>query len=186
MDNELSDPQTAVFVFSGRLTTPTFGVSDVLALFGDEAVLDGLGLCTTAPCVGKAAIQREIERQRADNIRFTFISGTARLSADSFTRQIEIRSDSIRAVGVERIVAWHTTQVKGDRISAIHFSLDSNDPQTARFLAAPRVPARPPAAGVGAPAEGGFPVASVAITTLGGLLLAGAALWGRRGRPYQR
>ena len=36
-----------------------------LALYAEDAVIDGGGLCAVAPCVGKAAIQKELERRVA-------------------------------------------------------------------------------------------------------------------------
>ena len=38
-------------------------VAGALALYKDDAVVDGVGLCAVAPCVGKAAIQKELERR---------------------------------------------------------------------------------------------------------------------------
>jgi ketosteroid isomerase-like protein len=37
-----------------------------LALYADDAVMDGGGLCQAASCVGKAAIQKELERRVAN------------------------------------------------------------------------------------------------------------------------
>jgi len=45
-------------------------VSAALALFTDDAVIDSQsGLCTDAPCVGKAAIRKDLERLVADKSR---------------------------------------------------------------------------------------------------------------------
>src|SRR5262252_3200143 len=39
----------------------------LLALCAEDVVIDGGGGCTAAPCVGKAALQKELERRAADN-----------------------------------------------------------------------------------------------------------------------
>src|SRR6266487_112507 len=49
-----------------------------LALYAEDAVIDGGGLCAVAPCVGKAAIQTELERRVADKQHAT-ISQAIRL-----------------------------------------------------------------------------------------------------------
>ena len=46
-------------------------VAGALALYTDDAVVDGAGLCAAAPCVGKAAIQKEFEHQIANKVRAT-------------------------------------------------------------------------------------------------------------------
>jgi hypothetical protein len=43
-------------------------VAAALALYSDEAIVQGGGLCWT-PCVGKAAIQKELARRVAANNR---------------------------------------------------------------------------------------------------------------------
>lgn len=47
-------------------------VAAALALYSDDAVVQNGGLCWT-PCVGKAAIQKELERRVAAKNRFTII-----------------------------------------------------------------------------------------------------------------
>ncbi|MEK7215097.1 MAG: nuclear transport factor 2 family protein, partial [Chloroflexota bacterium] len=73
---ELSDAQTASFANFQRVTQPNAthrialprgDVPGLMATFAPDAVYQGLGLCAARPCVGAAAIQREMERQVADN-----------------------------------------------------------------------------------------------------------------------
>jgi len=49
-------------------------VAAALALYSDDAIVQYGGLCWT-PCVGKAAIQKELERRVAAKNRFTIIGG---------------------------------------------------------------------------------------------------------------
>ena len=46
-------------------------VAGALALYTDDAVVDGAGLCVAAPCVGKAAIQKEFEHRIANKMQAT-------------------------------------------------------------------------------------------------------------------
>ena len=44
-------------------------VAGALALYTDDALVDGAGLCAAAPCVGKAAIQKEFEHRIANKMQ---------------------------------------------------------------------------------------------------------------------
>src|SRR4029450_1260107 len=44
-------------------------VAGALALYTEDAVVDGAGLCVAAPCVGKAAIQKEFEHLITNKVR---------------------------------------------------------------------------------------------------------------------
>ena len=105
-----------------------------LALYADDAVIDGLaGLCAAAPCVGKAAIQKELERRVAAHQHFTILKQY--VSGNVLTYRGEVRSDTIKKAGVERIIAWGIIEMKGDKISSAHAAqAERTDPQTARFL----------------------------------------------------
>ena len=46
-------------------------VAGALALYTDDAVVDGAGLCAAAPCVGKAAIQKELEHRIVNKMQTT-------------------------------------------------------------------------------------------------------------------
>ena len=160
---DLSDPQSALFSnfdrVSGTFAAHVAGiqrgdVTATMAFFTDGAVFEGGPLCSPVPCTGKQAIQKEIEREIADHTRFTPVPGSLRVSGDIRTARYEIRSDSIGAAGVERIIVDFTTEVKGDRITSQRMVLDPNDPQTAAYLAAspgaaPAQPAALPRTGTG-------------------------------------
>ena len=107
-------------------------LAGALALYTDDAVIDGPGLCAAAPCVGKAAIQKELERRVAAKGRATTISDC--VSGNVLTSRFEVRSDQIREAGVERIVVWEIIEIRGDKISSVRGLSERTDPQTARFL----------------------------------------------------
>jgi len=134
-----SDPQTAAFLyhqtfaaFDGAPPGPTAG--RLMTVYTDDAVLEGFGLCQATACIGTAAIQREIERRVADHYREAVIQGSGFEASNTYSIRLEIRADSIRAAGAERIIA-STTMTVADRISSIRFALDTTDPQTNVYLA---------------------------------------------------
>ena len=117
-------------------------VAGALAMYADDAVIDRVGLCEAAPCIGKAAIQKELERmvgaKEHDTILKTYVSGNI------VTYRLEVRNDATQKAGVERIITWGIYEMKGDKISSVHLGIpERTDPQTARFLEWQR--AQPPA-----------------------------------------
>jgi hypothetical protein len=107
-------------------------VAGALALYADDAVIDGGGLCTVAPCIGKAAIQKELERRVANKQQATILK--TYVSGNVVTGRFEVRNDRVKQAGVERIIAWTITEVKGDKIAYTRGGiLDRSDPQTARY-----------------------------------------------------
>lgn len=162
-EQDLSDPQTIVWSnflrVSGAIATrwqllQRGDVAGVMALFTDDAVYAGWGLCAAAPCVGKATIQRQMEREVADNTRFISISGSARVVGEDFSNQVEIRSDSIKAAGAERVIAAQTAKVSGGKFLSLRYTLGTTDEQTAVFLAAQPL---------GLPRTGGQPLSAAAL-----------------------
>jgi DNA-binding beta-propeller fold protein YncE len=106
-----------------------------MAALSEDAVVEGYGLCAAAPCAGKAAIQKGVEQQVADKTKTTTIGVTARVTGNTFTARFELRSDSIKAAGVERIIVAATVETKGDKASLIRWVLDNTDAQTAKYRA---------------------------------------------------
>jgi ketosteroid isomerase-like protein len=104
-----------------------------LALYTDDAVIDGTGLCAREPCVGKAAIQKELERRVAEKIAATGLSYY--VSGPVVTTRFEVSSDLIKNAGVERMIGWDIFEMKGDKIGAARGNVwERTDPQTARYL----------------------------------------------------
>ena len=183
---DLSDEQSAIFnnfqrinLLSGAFSISVTGrnLPAAMALLEEDVVLEGWAPCHTAPCVGKEAAQRAVEQWIADEFQAIVVAGTQRVSGDTLTATLQLRSQSIRAAGFESLLARTTRTVNaaGNRWRAIRFALDASDPRTAAFLAQQaetgggpgQAPAQLPRAGTGGlQSEGSFPWALV----LGGLV----------------
>ncbi len=129
-------------------------VAGTMALFTDDVVFSGGVLCQTTPCIGKAAVQNEIQFEVADH--FVITRTRVQVIGTTVTGHIEVQGDIITQAGVRRIALDFTDDTRGDKISAIHLVIDLSDPQTAQFVRsfAP-APAAPPSAGTSGPAPGG-------------------------------
>jgi hypothetical protein len=110
-------------------------VPAAVALFTDDAVIDTeSGLCASAPCVGKAAIEKDFERYVADKSRRVTSLGTF-ISGNVVVTHFEARSAQIKKAGVDRIILWGIREMKGDKIASSRCCLpDRTDSQTARFI----------------------------------------------------
>ena len=110
-------------------------VPAAVALFTDDAVIDTeSGLCASAPCVGKGAIQKDFERYVADKSRRVTSLGTF-VAGNVVVTHFEARSATIQKAGVDRIILWGIREMKGDKIASSRCCLpDRTDSQTARFL----------------------------------------------------
>jgi len=110
-------------------------VAAALALFTEDAVIDSeSGLCAKAPCVGKAAVQKDLERFVNDKSRHvtplnTYVSGNVLVT------RFEARSAMIQKSGADRIILWGIREMRGDKIASVRCCMpERTDPQTARFL----------------------------------------------------
>jgi len=125
-------------------------VDGALAMFTDDAVMSGRGLCTPNPCVGKAAIRPEIVR--AAGTRATVVQQG--WDGDKLLFRSELRSDQIRSFGVERVRADHVVEFRDGKISAFRFTWDMSDPQTTTLLKLVAERQAAAQASVGAPRTG--------------------------------
>ena len=82
-----------------------------LALYRDDAILQYCGLCWT-PCVGKAAIQKEIERRVAAKNEWKIIGKY--VSGNVAVVQTELKIGFIEDTGVDHVVVWCIYEVTGD------------------------------------------------------------------------
>lgn len=178
-DFDASDPETATFLNFSRVARVTAAFSDLrsrgdlqgaVARFADDAVFEGWGLCAVNPCAGKAAIEAEIAREIRDNFRGSTVPGTNRVSGDIQTFRSEVRSDSIRAAGIERVLVSATAEVRGERITRLRYELDPSDAQTAVFLQSPR--GFPLTGSGGLADQRGLLLEEAAMIALSGLLVA--------------
>jgi hypothetical protein len=106
-------------------------VAAALALYSEDAIVQYGGLCWT-PCVGKAAIQKELERRVEAKNRWTIIGKY--VSGNVAVVQTELRIGFIEQSGVERVVVWCIYETKGDKIAVVTLAGQRTDPQTARFI----------------------------------------------------
>ena len=115
-----------------ELTAESRGdVAAALALYSDDAIVQYGGLCWT-PCVGKAAIQKELERRVAAQNQWTIIGKY--VSGNVAAVQTELRIGYIEKSGVDRVIVWTLYEVKGDKIAVVTLAGQRTDPQTARFI----------------------------------------------------
>ena len=115
-------------------------VAAALALYSDDAMIQYGGLCWT-PCVGKAAIQKELERRVEARNRWKIIGKY--VSGNVAVVQTELQIGFIEESGVDRVVVWTIYETKGDKIAVATLVGQRTDPQTARFIEWSR--AQPPA-----------------------------------------
>jgi hypothetical protein len=115
-------------------------VAAALALYSDDALIQYGGLCWT-PCVGKAAIQKELERRVEARNRWKIIGKY--VSGHVVVVQTELQIGFIEASGIDRVVVWTIYETKGDKIAVATLVDQRTDPQTARFIEWSR--AQPPA-----------------------------------------
>jgi ketosteroid isomerase-like protein len=110
-------------------------VSAALGLFTEDAVIDAeSGLCAKAPCVGKTAIQKDLERFVADKSRRVTVLNTYG-SGNVLVTRFEARSATIQKAGVERIILWGIREMQGDKIASYRCCMpERTDSQTAHFL----------------------------------------------------
>jgi hypothetical protein len=106
-------------------------VTAALALYSDDAIVQYGGLCWT-PRVGKAAIQKELERRVAAKNQWTIIGKY--VSGNVAAVQTELRIGYIEKSGVDRVIVWTLYEVKGDKIAVVTLAGQRTDPQTARFI----------------------------------------------------
>ena len=169
-------------------------VDAALALFTDDATIvsDVAGsLCPPpAGCVGKAAIQREVERRVASGAQVAIPQ--ARVTGDTAIAQVEIRNPVTQRAGIDRAVLVNTIVERGGKIASVRAFLDTTDPQTASALAALRgqaaaAPGQGPQGPSILPQSGGItsPWELLAVGGLALALLGGALRMGRPGRTQQ-
>jgi ketosteroid isomerase-like protein len=109
-------------------------LAGAVAMWTDDALIDNPITCAEAPCVGKAGVQKDMERRiNAKNRPKTlkhYVSGNL------LTTRTELRSNLTEKAGVDRIILWLIYEVKGEKIAWERGPLyERNDAQTAKYLA---------------------------------------------------
>ena len=110
-------------------------VDAALALFTDDAVIDSQsGACTDKPCVGKAAIRKDLERLATDKTRRVTPLNTY-TDGNVLVTRFEARSAIIQGAGFDRIVLWGIREMRDGKIAALRCCLpERTDAQTAHFV----------------------------------------------------
>jgi hypothetical protein len=106
-------------------------VATALALYADDAIIQNGGLCWTA-CVGKAAIQAELERRVGAKNRFKIVGKY--VSGNVAVVKTELKIGYIEASGVDRVIVWNIYEVKDGKVAVATLVGERTDPQTARFI----------------------------------------------------
>jgi hypothetical protein len=106
-------------------------VAGALTLYSDDAIVQYGGLCWT-PCVGKAAIQQELERRVTAKNEWKVIGKY--VSGNVAVVQTELKIGYIESSGVDRVVVWNIYEVKGDKIAVATLVGQRTDPRTAQFI----------------------------------------------------
>jgi len=107
-------------------------VAAVMALFADDAVYVAMPLCIQA-CVGKPAIQKDIERGIGDHNQLHLID--VQTNGNVATSHTDWRSDATRRAGVDRRIVIETVEERGSKIGSYSKKDDVSDPETAKFQA---------------------------------------------------
>lgn len=84
----------------------------LMKFFATDAVRED-GSCNP-PCVGEAAVRRSFEKNIAEHFQASLTSVEG--SGDTVTGRAEIRSDAIRAQGVDRRMTSYTVKFRGGKI----------------------------------------------------------------------
>jgi len=117
---------------AGDLAAETRGdVAAALALYSDDAVIQNGGLCSTG-CVGKDAIQKELERRVAAKNRWKIVGSY--VSGNVAVVKTELKIGYIEASGVDRVIVWNIYEVKDGKIAIATTIGQRTDPQTAQFV----------------------------------------------------
>jgi hypothetical protein len=121
-------------------------VAAVMATYAGEPTVQAGGICTM-PCVGKAAIQREVERRIAEKAQVRVIS--LRESSGTATGVLHVIEAGFASCGVERILVNFSFVVEDGLMTSWTSGPDLNDAQSAKFIAC--ITGRMAAGGGGAP-----------------------------------
>jgi hypothetical protein len=106
-------------------------VAGALTLYSDDAIVQYGGLCWP-PCVGKAAIQQELERRVTAKNEWKVIGKY--VSGNVAVVQTELKIGYIESSGVDRVVVWNIYEVKDDKIAVATLVGQRTDPKTAQFI----------------------------------------------------
>jgi hypothetical protein len=149
-----ADDATNITTYRKYLDSVNKGdVAAVLALFADNAQVSAPPTCAPAPCTTRAAIQNFEQSAASDHVQVQLLS-SVNIVNGNVTALVAVRSDTIRALGLSRIVLTDTVTFSGDRISKFVVEPQASDPQTAvllRILSQPAPAPSPPSTSAACP-----------------------------------
>ena len=105
-------------------------VDAALALYADDAVLEGFPACNSF-CRGKAAIRKALERRVEEKVTATAVASYP--SGNVITTRNEVRTNGTRKAGVERVVRWDILEAKDGKIVSVRILFELSDAETARY-----------------------------------------------------
>ena len=114
-----------------KIWQPKADVAAALALYGDDAIVQYGGLCWS-PCIGKAAIRKELERRVAAKNQFKIIGKY--VSGNVAVVQTELRIGYIEKSAVDRVIVCNIYEIAEGKIAVATLVGLRTDPQTARSI----------------------------------------------------
>jgi hypothetical protein len=107
------------------------------AVFADNAIHIhpiAFGACSRqSPCIGRRAILDDLRNRTADHQCITLLDGT--VNGTIVRGTAELRNDTLRAMGIERMLVSSTWLIVGSQAAALYVLPDLSDPQTAASAA---------------------------------------------------
>ena len=126
-----SDP---VAVFKQAVDARNRGdITSMLALFAPDAVRQD-GSCPQT-CTGQA-MRQSFDQNVSEHFQASILS--AQPAGNVINARAELRSDTFRSRGAERVISNFVVEVRDGKITRWTSTLDATDPQTAAYQAALR------------------------------------------------
>jgi hypothetical protein len=132
---EEPDPMTVVQTYVQALDSGNAAAA--AAVFSDTAIHIhpiAAGACSRqSPCIGRKAILDDLRNRTADHQCITLLDGT--VNGSVVRGQAELRNDTLRSIGIERMVVSSTWLITDGKAAALFVLPDLTDPQTAASAA---------------------------------------------------
>lgn len=130
-----ADPMSVIQAYVRALDSGDAGAA--AAVFTDSAIHIhpiAVGACSRqSPCIGRKAILDDLRNRTADHQCITLLDGA--VNGSVVRGQAELRNDTLRSMGIERMVVSSTWLVTGGKAAALYVLPDLTDPQTAASAA---------------------------------------------------
>lgn len=107
-------------------------VAKAMALFADDAVVDGGAECAEKPCTDRKAIEKDIRKRIQNGNRPVTLANYA--SGNVLTTKVQLKSDTISDIGFERVILWLIYEMRNGKIVSERVMFDRSDEETRRFV----------------------------------------------------